>query len=68
MHLQARRALSVNWPGGSRDFAAGERIHTENSYKYSLQGFSRLLGEAGFAAGRHWTDPQDQFAVFWAPA
>ena len=33
MHLEARLAQSVHWPGGQRRFAAGERIHTENSYK-----------------------------------
>ena len=32
MHLEARRALRVRWPGGERAFQAGERIHTENSY------------------------------------
>ncbi len=68
MHLEARRALNVTWPGGSRQFAAGERIHTENSYKYTLQGFEGLLAKAGFGACRHWTDVQNQFAVLWAPA
>ena len=67
MHLEARRALSVRWPGGERRFAAGERIHTENSYKYTAEGFARLLTHAGFAAPTHWTDPDGWFAVFWAP-
>ena len=39
MHLEARRALDVRWPGGERRFAAGERIHTENSYKYAPGAF-----------------------------
>jgi len=67
MHLEARRALAVRWPGGERRFAAGERIHTENSYKYTAEGFARLLTHAGFAAPTHWTDPDGWFAVFWAP-
>jgi uncharacterized SAM-dependent methyltransferase len=33
MHLQARQAVTVRWRDGERRFAAGERIHTENSYK-----------------------------------
>jgi dimethylhistidine N-methyltransferase len=66
MHLQARRALTLHWPGGQRALAAGERIHTENSYKYSVQGFERLLREAGFARTAHWTDEQGWFAVFLA--
>ncbi|MEO8279929.1 MAG: L-histidine N(alpha)-methyltransferase [Ideonella sp.] len=67
MHLEARQPLSVTWPGGARQFAAGERIHTENSYKYTVPNFRQLLANAGFSAGRHWTDDRDQFAVFWAP-
>ena len=68
MHLQARRALSLRWPGGARALAAGERIHTENSYKYTLDGFAALLRDAGFGQVRHWTDPQQWFGVFWAAA
>jgi dimethylhistidine N-methyltransferase len=68
MHLEARTALTVAWPGGERRFAAGERIHTENSCKYTLDDFASLLVAAGFAAPRRWTDPQGWFAVFWAEA
>jgi dimethylhistidine N-methyltransferase len=63
MHLAARRDLIVSWPGGRRRFAEGERIHTENSHKYRLDEFSRLLQSAGFAGVSHWTDEQDWFAV-----
>ena len=68
MHLEARRALQVRWSDGVRDFAAGERIHTESSYKYTLAGFTALLADAGFQRGVHWTDPEGRFAVFWAAA
>jgi L-histidine N-alpha-methyltransferase len=66
MHLQARHALTLRWPGGERALAAGERIHTENSYKYSVEGFQRLLRDAGFARTMHWTDERGWFAVFLA--
>lgn len=66
MHLEARRALRVSWPGGERRFAAGERIHTENSYKYRLADFVALLGRAGFALQASWTDERDWFAVLMA--
>ncbi len=66
MHLEARHALCVSWPGGERRFAAGERLHTENSYKYSVESFSALLHDAGFARSEHWTDERGWFAVFWA--
>jgi len=68
MHLEARDAVTVRWQGGQRVFAAGERIHTENSCKHAVEGFSALLEEAGFAAPSHWTDPQGWFGVFWARA
>ena len=64
----ARRDLSAHWPGGERRFERGERLHTENSYKYTLEGFASLLRAAGFAPAQHWTDAQGWFAVFWAPA
>ena len=68
MHLEARRDLIVRWPGGERRFAAGERLHTENSYKYSVERFADLLLRAGFEAPRHWIDERGWFAVFWARA
>jgi len=66
MHLQARRDVTLRWPGGERRLAEGERIHTENSYKYTVEGFDRLLREAGFTRTACWTDPQRWFAVFVA--
>lgn len=68
MHLKAHRAVTVRWPGGERDFAAGECIHTENSYKWREADFARLLADAGFANSQVWKDPADGFAVFWAAA
>lgn len=66
MHLEARAAQWVRWPGGERRFGAGERIHTENSYKYSVEGFDALLHRAGFANTHCWTDERGWFAVFAA--
>jgi L-histidine Nalpha-methyltransferase len=68
MHLEARAALTVRWPGAERTFAVGERIHTENSCKYTVEGFAALLRAAGFAPPVHWLDERGWFAVFWAPA
>ena len=68
MHLEARRDLSVRWPGAQRNFHAGERIHTENSCKYTLAGFAALLEQAGFAPPEDWSDERGWFGVFWAPA
>lgn len=68
MHLESRTAQTVRWPGGERTFAAGERIHTENSYKWTLEAFAGLLREAGFREPRHWTDERGRFALFLAAA
>lgn len=66
MHLEANLDLAVRWQGHERHFNRGERIHTECSYKYTLDGMTEMLGEAGFAHVEHWTDPDKAFAVFWA--
>jgi len=68
MHLQARQAVRVQWPGGERLFAAGETIHTENACKWAVPNFEGLLRSAGFASTRVWTDPAKRFAVVWAVA
>ncbi|WP_404299413.1 L-histidine N(alpha)-methyltransferase [Alicycliphilus denitrificans] len=68
MHLQARAAQRVRWTGGGRDFAAGERIHTENSYKHPLPAFTALLRQAGFASVQSWTDARGWYAVVHARA
>lgn len=68
MHLDALQDLSVRWPGGERSFGKGEGIHTENSYKYTVDGFAGLLKQAGFEGLQNWQDAQSQFCVFWAKA
>ncbi len=68
MHLEAREAHTVRWPGGERGFAAGERMHTENSCKYRPGDFEALLHDAGFRGLRRWTDARGWFAVFAAQA
>lgn len=68
MHVEARRAVTVHWDGGERAFAAGQRIHTENSCKYTVEDFAALLQDAGFDTPLCWTDERGWFAVFWAGA
>ena len=68
MHLEANRESTVRWTGGERRFAKGQRIHTENSYKWRVADFAELLAQAGFTGTRHWTDEREWFAVFLASA
>lgn len=68
MHLEARAAHTVSWPGGARSFARGETIHTENSYKYTLPQALGLLEQAGFAPATVWTDADNWFSFIHARA
>jgi dimethylhistidine N-methyltransferase len=68
MHLTARCTQTVRWPGGARTFTEGERIHTENSYKYRQAGAVDLLARAGFQNAQVWLDPKSWFAVIYAQA
>jgi L-histidine N-alpha-methyltransferase len=44
------------------EFAAGELIHTENSYKYDMNGIRELAAQTGFALSRTWLDSQERFS------
>lgn len=72
MHLESLRDQRVTIPGpadlgGALDlevnFASGERLHTENSYKYTPEAAADLLKQAGFPVVETWTDPDGWFAV-----
>ena len=68
MHVQARRDLAVRWPGAERAFSSGERIHTENSYKYTPDTLRQMLKRAGFAWVALYTDDVSSFTVALAGA
>jgi dimethylhistidine N-methyltransferase len=68
MHLEAKRDTAVGWTGGARRFVQGQRIHTENSYKYRPEDFERLLEQARFSKVNTWTDANRAFALFHALA
>jgi dimethylhistidine N-methyltransferase len=66
MHVEARRDVIVHIRGEARAFYRGERIHTENSYKYAPEQFRALLVEAGFTDVHLWQDERNDFNVFFA--
>jgi dimethylhistidine N-methyltransferase len=66
MHLESLREQQVNLGGPIRRFAKGERIHTENSYKYARTEFERLLRAAGFTKMDCWSTPEGGYHVFYA--
>lgn len=63
MHLESQRRHTVRVAGAAIHFEAGETIHTENSYKYSTEGFRSLAEAAGWSADHYWTDPDRLFAI-----
>lgn len=66
MHLESKHAQDVHLGDRQRHFAPGERIHTENSYKYRAPEFERLLKAAGYTTIRHWSNLVESFFVFYA--
>lgn len=63
MHLVSECVQTVRVGGRSFDFSSGETIHTENSYKYTLEAFRRLAAAAGFDVEAVWTDDRRWFSV-----
>lgn len=63
MHLVSRRPQTVHLLGKTFRFAAGETLHTENSYKYPVAAFQTLAAEAGWQPSRCWTDDGGRFSI-----
>ena len=63
MHLESLCAQTVTVAARAFAFAAGERLHTENSCKYAVEEFRELAQAAGFRARQVWSDRQQYFAV-----
>jgi len=65
MHLESLCAQRVRLGALELEagFAAGERIHTENSYKYAPGQAEGMLRAAGFEPESTWTDERRWFAV-----
>jgi L-histidine N-alpha-methyltransferase len=63
MHLVSRKRQTVRLLGHVFAFAPDETIHTENSYKYTLDGFTGLAGKAGWRSEAAWTDAERLFSV-----
>jgi dimethylhistidine N-methyltransferase len=65
LYLRSLADQSATIAGRRFDFAAGEPIHTENSYKYAIDEFRALAARAGFVAVHTWTDPDALFSVHY---
>jgi dimethylhistidine N-methyltransferase len=68
MHLVSRQRQKVALGGECYEFDEGETLHTENSYKFTVEGLRALAVRAGFAPGPVWIDEQKLFSVHWLHA
>jgi dimethylhistidine N-methyltransferase len=68
MHLVSLKAQTVRLgrgPGARRIlFGGGESVHTENSHKFTVDGFAALAEASGWRLARAWTSREPEFAVF----
>jgi dimethylhistidine N-methyltransferase len=63
MHLASLKRQKVKVAGETIDFRAGETIHTENSYKYSVESLGALARGAAWQSAAVWTDERKFFSI-----
>jgi uncharacterized SAM-dependent methyltransferase len=63
MHLASLKRQKVKVAGETIDFRAGETIHTENSYKYSIASLGALARGVGWQPAGVWTDARAYFSI-----
>jgi dimethylhistidine N-methyltransferase len=63
MHLVSEIPQTVEVNGSAFDFLKGETLHTENSYKYSIEDFKALIEAAGYSLQKTWLDEKRLFSV-----
>ncbi len=63
MHLASLRRQKAKVAGETIEFRAGETIHTENSYKYSIEKLTALARGAGWRPLQVWTDDHNYFSI-----
>jgi len=68
IYFRSLREQSVLVAGRRFDFAEGERVHTEYSYKYDAASIEALAHSSGFRIAETWTDPSRLFAVVYMEA
>lgn len=62
MHLKSLQNQFVELNGTAFKFKKGETIHTENSYKFSIEEFEKLIDDF-YTLKNYWTDQSQKFAV-----
>lgn len=65
MHLVSDTAQTVCCDEDTISFKKGETIHTENSYKYTVESFCELAQRAGLVVRKSWLDEDELFSVHY---
>ncbi len=68
MHLMSCARQTVQVQGQTFNFEEGETLHTENSYKFTIDGLRALAMQGGFTPGPVWTDADKRFSLHWLHA
>ena len=63
MHLESKIDQVVKISDNMITIKKGETIHTENSHKYTIDSFRELIAISQFKMLKHWTDPDNLFAI-----
>jgi uncharacterized SAM-dependent methyltransferase len=63
MHLASRKRQKARVLGRVIEFRVGETIHTENSYKFTVEAFGALARGSGWTPTAAWSDPNGYFSV-----
>jgi len=63
MYLISMATQQVHIGNHCINFLRGDGIHTENSYKYTIEGFQQIAADAGFTPLKVWTDEEELFSV-----
>ena len=68
MYLKSLKAARYEVLGETLSFEKGELIHTEHSYKYTIDGIAELASKSGFKLAHSWLDGDELFSVNYLQA
>ncbi len=63
MYIVSLRKQTVSICGKQISFQTGERIHVENSHKYSIESFKSIASTAGWRTTEYWVDDNNLFSM-----
>ena len=64
IYAEALATQDVAIGGQTFHFAKGERLHVENSHKFTRESMGGIAARAGWEIEAFWTDPNEWFGVF----